>query len=202
MFNSHKDNDDENIDDVDVEFYNDDTREVDSDETEGDFAEAAEAKLKKLRQKLKDCEREKIEYLTGWQRTKADFVNLKKRSTESSEKSVKQAKENTLSAFFPVIDSFEMAMTGEAWEQAGEKWQHGLSSIYNQFVGILTSQGIEMIEPLGAEFDPYIHTSVATQETDEEAKDNKVAAVLQRGYQLQSGEVVRSPKVVVFSFKR
>ena len=35
-------------------------------------------KIKKLREELKKCTEERGEYLAGWQRAKADFINQKK----------------------------------------------------------------------------------------------------------------------------
>ena len=38
----------------------------------------AAARVKKLREGLKQCETEKREYLDGWQRAKADLINYKR----------------------------------------------------------------------------------------------------------------------------
>ena len=45
-------------------------------EDEGE--ENFEQKLKKVKEELKKCQKEKDEYLAGWQRAKADFINAKK----------------------------------------------------------------------------------------------------------------------------
>ncbi|HKZ41694.1 MAG TPA: hypothetical protein VJ044_12065, partial [Candidatus Hodarchaeales archaeon] len=46
-------------------------------ESEEDLESPALA-LKKLREKLRSCEKEKKEYLDGWQRMRADFANVRK----------------------------------------------------------------------------------------------------------------------------
>lgn len=161
---------------------------------------AAVEKIKKLKKKLKDCETDKLEYLTGWQRVKADYVNLKKRSSEAVEKSAQQARRDLLLDFFPVLDSFEMAMSGEVWERADPKWQHGLTSIYKQFLATLKAHGVESFSPLGEEFDPHIHTSVASKDSDDQSHENKIAEVLQSGYRYKTGEIIRSPKVIVYNY--
>ena len=46
--------------------------------------------LKRLREKLKKCVSEKQQYLDGWQRTKADFINYKKDEGERKGELVKR----------------------------------------------------------------------------------------------------------------
>ena len=57
----------------------DDTDELD-DSVVGE--ENAVALIKKLRERLRKAETEKQEYLTGWQRSKAEMVNARKRDEE------------------------------------------------------------------------------------------------------------------------
>lgn len=189
----------DNIDDIELESYNDIVQ--NNEELAGEEIElSAEDRIKQLRKKLRECEREKIENLTGWQRAKADFVNLKKRSAESAERQAIQARHSTIESFFPILDSFEAAMRGEAWEKADAQWKNGLESIFKQFLNSLRSEGVEEIEALGKDFDPHLHTSVSLLETDDKELDNTIAEVLQTGYAFSSGEVIRSPKVVVYHF--
>lgn len=193
----------ENIDDVEFESYNDKDADGDFESLDEEGLElSAEAKIKELRKKLRNSEKEKIENLTGWQRTKADFVNLKKRNAENSERMVSLARQSVIENFFPIIDSFEAAMAGEAWESADEQWKNGVESIFKQFLGALKSEGVEEIESFGKEFDPHLHTSVAIAETDEKEKDNIISEVLQKGYMFKNGEIIRSPKVIVFRFTK
>jgi hypothetical protein len=59
---------------------NDVVIEQDSDLDDSVVAEESQAEtIKKLRLKLKEAEVKAVEYLTGWQRNQADFVNYKKR---------------------------------------------------------------------------------------------------------------------------
>jgi molecular chaperone GrpE (heat shock protein) len=68
-------------DDVEIEMYNDD----------GVVTRAAtpEEHIRKLREKLAVCKSEKQEYLDGWQRLKADFVNYKKRAEDEKSDCIK-----------------------------------------------------------------------------------------------------------------
>ena len=53
--------------------------------------------VKKLKEKIKTLEAEKQEYLTGWQRTKADYVNAKKEDEKARGELVKYANMNLIS---------------------------------------------------------------------------------------------------------
>ena len=55
---------------------------VPEDEEAGLFG--SRATIKKLREKLKEAESAKQEYLTGWQKTKAEYINTRKRDEEAS----------------------------------------------------------------------------------------------------------------------
>jgi molecular chaperone GrpE len=186
------------IDENDLEFYNEETPRQFETDSEEDFSEQAEDTIRSLKKKLKESEKEKIENLTGWQRTKADYINLKKRSAEGDERVGRQAKERAVVSFFPVLDSLEVSMKGEAWEKADEKWKAGVLSIYKQFLSALSENNIEEIGGVGENFDPHLHTSVSVRQTENPKEDGTIAEVVQKGYRFVDGEIVRSPKVIVF----
>ena len=110
----------------------------------------------------------------------------------------RQAKESVITTFFPVLDSLEVSMRGEAWERADEIWKSGIISIYKQFISALHENSVEEVGEVGEEFDPHIHTSISTRPTKNADEDNRVAEVVQKGYRFAHGEVIRSPKVIVF----
>ena len=96
--------------------YNDD---IDI-EDEGSQADV----IKKMRKKLKDCQKQRGEYLTGWQRSKADFINARKAFEEEKKEYVSFAKENVLEEFLPIADSFYMAFDNKrAWENVYKNWR-------------------------------------------------------------------------------
>lgn len=172
--------------------YNDDI-EI---EEEGSQADV----IKKLRKKLNRCQKERGEYLTGWQRSKADFINAKRSFAEEKKEYISFAKENVLEEILPVVDSFDMAFANKkSLESVDKNWRMGVEYIYSQLMTILENNGLEQINPLGEIFDPNVHTSVELVETENKKESDHIAEVVQRGYRLH-GKIVRSPKVKVFSF--
>ena len=67
--------------------------------------------------------------------------------------------------------------------------------IFKQFSDMLTKLGVEILNPLGEEFNPDIANAV-TQVSDESLGENVVAQVLQKGYKL-GDKVIRYAMVSV-----
>ncbi len=156
-----------------------------------------DAQLKKLRTKLKLAEEEKMTNLSGWQRAKADYVNLKAESAKKYEELVPHVKIKILEEFLPLADSFEVAMANkEAWETVAPNWRKGVEYIYGQLVNILEAQGITAINPLGQIFEPSEHESVAIAEVKKKEEDGRVLAVIKKGYRLGS-TVLRPAQVKI-----
>ena len=88
-------------------------------------------KLTSLKEKLKQCQKERQEYLDGWQRSKADFINARKDETERRDLLVKFAEENLLKEILIVSDSFESAFSSKDWEKLSKEWQGGIKNIFN-----------------------------------------------------------------------
>jgi len=159
--------------------------------------------IKKLREKVKQVQIEKQEYLEGWQRSKADFINAKKDFEEEKSKLLKFAKIDLITQLIPVLDSFDMALTeGEHGksELLGE-WMVGIKHIYSQLLFIFKDNGVEQLTPFGEEFDPCLHTSLEMIEVDKEQKDGIIIEVIQKGYSF-NGKVIRPAKVKVGEFKK
>src|SRR3989344_1704958 len=158
---------------------------VEPSEESENLKDPAEA-VKKLKERLKSCQKERAEYLDGWQRTKADFVNAKKREEEERGEFVKFSKRELIKELLPAIDSFHTAFGNkEAWEKVDLNWRMGVQYIYSQLLGALEKHGITLIDPkVGEAFDPAQHASISTVPTANKAEDHTVQAVVQKGYAL------------------
>ncbi|MDO8660001.1 MAG: nucleotide exchange factor GrpE [Candidatus Parcubacteria bacterium] len=156
--------------------------------------------LKKLRGDLKLVQKEKEEYLTGWQKERAEFANYKKGEEDRKAMFSESMRERILTKFLTVIDSFNMAFTNkESWEKVDEGWRKGVEYIYSQMNGIFEEYGVKSIGEIGETFDPNIHQSIETTETEKKELDHTVSSVTQKGYQL--GErVLRPARVNVYEF--
>lgn len=173
---------------------------IEKDENLDDSVVAEEASgetIKKLREKLKEAEKKSAEYLSGWQRVQADFINYKKREAEERNTFVKFAAEPVILDVIEVMDSFEMAFQNkEHWEKADKNWRDGVMNIYNQLKKALEKNGVTMDDPIGKDFDPMNHLALGVDKTEKDEEVGKVTLVIQKGY-LLNGKVIRPAKVKV-----
>jgi molecular chaperone GrpE len=163
--------------------------------------EQAAETVKKLREKLREAEAEKLEYLTGWQRAKADMINSRKRDEDERRNFVKYANENLVTQLLPVLESFDMAIDDkETWDKADKNWRRGVESIYSQLKKVLTENGAKEIDPLNEKYDHSHHEAVSYVPVDDKALDQTIVKVIQKGYSL-GGRSLKAPKVAVGEFK-
>jgi len=152
-----------------------------------------ESKLEKLKEKFKECQKEKQEYLAGWQRTQADFINFKRRQEEQTGEWLKIFGEGLMRDILPVLDSLESGIRNQKSE-IKEQELTGLTGVKKQLLGVLKKHGLEEMSSLGEKFDPSRHEAVA--EIESEGRSGEVAEEVQKGY-LLNGKILRAAKVKV-----
>ena len=157
--------------------------------------------LKKFRADLKVCKIEKEEYLTGWQKERAEFANYRKQEEDRKAIFSEAMRERILTRFLSVIDSFNMAFANkEAWEKVDENWRKGVEYIYSQMNVIFEEFGLKPVGEIGEAFDPSLHQSIEMVVTDKKEDDHKIAEVVLRGYKL-TDRVIRAARVNVYEYK-
>lgn len=164
--------------------------------------ENAAEMVKKLRDRLKKCEAEKMEYLTGWQRAKADLINARKRDEADRAEFTKYANERLIEELIPTLESFDLAMGNkDTWEKVDKNWRVGVEYIYSQLKKALADAGLVEVNPLGQPFDHARDEAAEYVPVTDEKDHHKVIAVVQKGYSL-NGRQLRPPKVKVGEFKK
>lgn len=132
------------------------------------------------------------EYLNGWKRERADFLNYKKEEAERISSLAKYANEALILDFLPVLDNLRLAQSHIN--------DDGITQIIKQFEDILAKEGIEPIPTIGLEFDPNLMESVgaASQSEASLAPSGRetVAEEVQRGYTM-NGKLIRVAKVKI-----
>ena len=172
-------------------------------ETEGDSDMQKDPMdiIKKLKAKIKTIEAERIEYLNGWQRARADYANFKKQTEDDRSQMIAYANKNLVEEVLPVMESFDMAMGNrESWEQVPANWRVGVEYIAQQLRSILENHGVTEINPLNQPFDLTKHEAVAHVPVDKKEDDHKVIAVIKKGY-LYKGSILVPARVNVGEFK-
>jgi len=164
----------------------------DIDETEGN----ALAKIRELKEKLKVCEKERKDHLDGWQRSKADYLNSKKRHEEERAAIASWTEDAFIERLLPLCDSFDMA----AAQKSADALDAGFKGIHTQLRGILASAGVTEIDAEGKPFDPRIHEALKTETVEDKSLEDVVVGVLQKGY-MRKDRLLRPAKVVIGAVK-
>ncbi len=154
-----------------------------------DPVEANEVLTAALRQSLA----QEAEFLDRWQRSAADFENLRKRSLREQQQVRSVAAERVVGAMLPTLDSFQAALDLPAETDNEKKLLAGMEATFLQLMDVLTREGLAPIPGVGAAFDPAIHDAV-THLGDSETL--VVVGELRRGYRLND-KVLRAALVAV-----
>lgn len=150
-----------------------------------------EAKKEELDESSK-CRKEREEYLDGWKRAKAEFLNYKKEEAKRLETVVKLANEGLIKDLLLVLDSFDLGLP--ALEKDGLA-QKGIYLIYSQLKDVLRSFGLEEIPiQAGEPFNPSIQETVAEVESDKPT--GVIIEEVEKGY-LLNGRVIRPARVKI-----
>ncbi len=145
--------------------------------------------------KITECEKQKEEYLNGWKRERADFLNYKKEEMERISALMKYANEEIVLKLLPILDNFLLAEKSIPDQTAQDSNVKGLLLINLQLKDFLKGQGIEEIKAVGEKFDPNFHEVV--QEVQQDGSEpGIVTEEVQKGYLMQ-GKVLRVAKVKI-----
>lgn len=145
------------------------------------------------RETLEKAQHEAKDYLDKYQRSVAEFDNFRKRTLLEKTAMYENGTRDTIEKFLPIIDNFERAMSSEEDKSSG--MYKGVEMIFNQFLEVFNTLGVEEVANIGDTFNPNIHNAVMHIE-DKTLGENVVAEVLQKGYSL-NGKLIRTAMVKV-----
>ena len=165
--------------------------------------EQAEMPAPSIEEQLAKAETVAAEYLDGWQRSRAELANYKRRVEAQRAEMALAANAGLLEKLLPVLDDLQLALVNApdnaadngdlltAWQE----WRDGVALIAHKFANILESVGVVPIETSGQAFDPTVHEAVSHEEHPE-LKSGQIIAELRRGYKL-GDRVLRAAMVRV-----
>ncbi|OZA92442.1 MAG: nucleotide exchange factor GrpE, partial [Erythrobacter sp. 34-65-8] len=144
-------------DDVVIEPERLSAEEVDGEEEmEGD---QPEKKIAKMRAELAVCRKEKQEYMDGWQRAKADYVNLLKRFETDAKTSELKGKVRAIETLLPTLDTLERA------KEHGDI-PEGFLAIARQLENAFAALGLVALGEVGEHFNPALHEALGQDAAD------------------------------------
>ncbi len=151
-----------------------------------------EISQKKEESEIEKCARERDEYIAGWQRAKADFINYKREEAKRFEELVQYANTVLLQELITVMDDFDMAF--RAQEKTGST-DKGIYFIKTHLEEILRHHGLEKIPlKVPAPFDTNIMEAI--EEVHSAESPGMIVEEIAPGYRIHE-KIVRAARVKV-----
>lgn len=169
-----------------------------------DISETDEHDMPALQEELKKYKADVADYLSGWQRAKADYINYKNEEARRLEDTARFVTGSVMQDMLPVLDSFDLALksylpsTGsppERSKQTRRDEEHGILLIRSQLLDVLKKRGLEQmrVSP-GDDFNPERHETLVEVESD--LPPGSVVEEIQKGYILRE-RTIRPARVSI-----
>lgn len=144
-----------------------------------------------LEAKTAECDKYKDSLL----RLQAEFENYRKRMVREQTQFLDRAVEGFVGQLLPIIDNLERAIAAAEEKHDLEQLSEGVQMVHSQIIDLFGKEGIEIIDPVGEQFDPTKHHAMMQVE-DAEHDDETVVEVVQKGCSLK-GKILRPAMVKV-----
>ena len=157
-----------------------------AEQTEQTAADDAQATIEALRGELEQLQAERL-------LERADLENQRRRLARDVDQARKFANEKLLGGLLPVFDSLDagLANAGE-----GNALREGLELTYKQLLKVAGDNGMVVVDPAGAPFNPEQHQAISQIDPPEGVAPGAVVTVFQKGYVLND-RLLRPALVVV-----
>ena len=153
--------------------------------------------IAQLRSELDQALAKADEYLTGWQRERAEFFNYKKRMEREQAQGGQNAFATAIRRYLDIADDLERALksVNRPTEGNGAIWTDGIDLIHRKMIAAFEADGVKLIDTDGKFFDPNMHEAIS-HEDNPDHESGQIIEVVQPGYTL--GErVIRPARVRV-----
>lgn len=147
-----------------------------------------------LRAELAAALGQRDEYLDDVRRARADFENLRKRTTREAGVAREHGRADVAAALLEVLDDLDRTREA-AVGSPDEALAKGVDLVADKLRRALEGQGLVRVDATGEPFDPEVHEAVQQVEADEPTDQPVVHQVLRAGYRL--GERTLRPAMVV-----
>ncbi len=156
-----------------------------------------EQEITQLRSELEQAKQKECEYLSGWQRERAEFFNYKKRMEREQAQGGQNAFANAIRRYLDVADDFERALKSKNRPAEGEAatWAGGIELIHRKMLAAFEADGVKTIDTSGKFFDPNLHEAISNEDSPDH-ESGQIIEVVQPGYMLGE-KVIRPARVRV-----
>lgn len=138
---------------------------------------------------------ERDEYLELAKRSKADFVNYRKRTEVERRKWAALAHRDLLTRLLTACDQCSLAAKSAGEDPSVESLRDALALVWSELERFLKESGVSAVPTEGVRFDPNVHEAVFVQPSAEHP-DSTVLSEVKPGY-VFGEQVLRPAQVVV-----
>ncbi len=172
----------------------------DSDTQESPENITAESEVEKktqenLSKKVQEAYSKNEDFQNKYIRVLADLENLKRRQIKEREEAVQRTRSQIIGDLLPSLDAFQMGMQEVEKEESTKNIFIGISMAFKQMENILGEYGLEVINPLGVEFDPKLHEALSYKPS-EEIEEGLVIQTIRTGYKIKD-KLLRPASVII-----
>lgn len=147
--------------------------------------------FKQLKESLKELEKRAEDYLNGWKRARADYLNQEKEIEEKKQDWIKFANQDLVFKILPILDSFDHFLRNHKKDIEKQEWLQGVEQIKKQMIEMLKQEGLEKIKTIGEKFNPVYHEAL-----EKKGDQDKIIEEVQAGY-LFKERLLRPAKVII-----
>ncbi len=147
--------------------------------------------IEELKKSLEEEKKKAEEYLNGWKRAKADYLNLEKKTVEERREIVRMANLEFILNFLPLLDSFNKLTEHLPSEIKETDWGKGVWQFKEQLEKFLDEAGVKKIKTINEKFDPFFHDIV-----EKKGEGDRIIEEVAAGY-LLNNEVIRPARVII-----
>jgi molecular chaperone GrpE len=133
-------------------------------------------------------------------RLAAEFDNYRKRTAKEAQQAQARGQGELIKMLLDSVDDVSRFAHVDPTVTDSATLVKGVEMVEKNISKILTSVGVEVIDPVELPFDPNLHEAVSTQAAETPEEDHMVAQVYQRGYML-NGQLLRPARVVVKQYQ-
>ena len=129
-------------------------------------------------------------------RLAADFDNYRRRVERDRVEQVARAQASLLHKLLDVMDDLERVVQNGDKAEVNRPLLEGVQLVEKKFRQVMEGAGVEAIAPGGQPFNPEVMEALMMIPTEDEAEDDIVADVYQKGYRY-NGVLLRPARVTV-----
>jgi molecular chaperone GrpE len=140
--------------------------------------------------------RELAEQRDKYLRLAAEYDNFRRRTAKERQESHARGQADLIRGLIDALDDLGRVAHVDPETSDTRTVVDGVSLVEKKLLKTLTSQGLQVIDPIGQPFDPATMEAVMTEPAESPEEDHKVARVFQLGY-VFNGQLLRPARVVV-----